>query len=217
MALAEAHQVSRVAIVTAIHRSGGSVRSLSEANRRYSLREDAFDDASTDDRAAYWLGFGLADGANSGKAYKVALHVQDVGHLEKLRRFLGTETRTIRSVPGKPHRYIQFHSVDLCAALSEWGVGQKKSLTAAAHPALEDNPHFWRGVVDGDGNIRLYRKDAGEPGEGGVSVRLEVGFPRSPRGKARRCGAEGHAQSEGVEASRVRADSGGHPRAPVRG
>lgn len=163
-------------LVRVLDESGVPRRSASEANRRLYLREDAFANAASDPEAAYWAGFAMADGAILENTFRIVLHHRDEDHLRKLRRFLGSEERTISHVPDKPYAYIAFSSRQLCEDLAKIGVTPRKSLVAEADPSLIDNHAFWRGVIDGDGNIRLYRKGPGQiEGMGAPTLRIETG------------------------------------------
>jgi hypothetical protein len=48
---------------------------------------------------------------------------------------------------------LRFSSKRIAGKLTAFGVTARKSLTARVI-GLQDNKHFWRGVVDGDGHIK---------------------------------------------------------------
>jgi hypothetical protein len=91
---------------------------------------------------------------------RIALTVaaRDREHLAKFRRFLNCSNQIllkIAKVNGKVwNQYtLRFSSKKLADKLIGFGVTARKSLTAKAI-GLEDNKHFWRGVLDVDGYIK---------------------------------------------------------------
>lgn len=153
--------------------SGSKARKILKSNgiqirpfkkqRKYSLDESAFDEIT--EHSAYWAGFLMADGAivstNTGRCISVTLSSRDIDHLYAFRKFLGS-THPIKSreritITGKRSMMAQYvvASERLPDRLAEFGVVPRKSLIAEAK-LLHDNPHFWRGVIDGDGCVRLF-------------------------------------------------------------
>ena len=117
--------------------------------------EGAFDQLTPE--SAYWIGFFLADGCVHrlrGKYPKVVLElgVEDRGHIEKFKRFIQTETPVNLSHLNAAAR-LEVTSEHLFGALKRYGVTERKSLTASVVPELKHNRDFWRGVIDGDGNL----------------------------------------------------------------
>jgi hypothetical protein len=125
--------------------------------------EHAFDVVTPE--SAYWIGFLMADGTvTSGNTMAVVLSERDVGHLEKLKSFLGASNKIVRKISG---RYSEAHSETysarfavrsprLCAALANYGVRPRKTNNATACDVLASNRDFWRGVIDGDGYVSLH-------------------------------------------------------------
>jgi hypothetical protein len=129
---------------------------------RVPFREDAF--AVLTDEVAYWLGYLVTDGCVSidvfaGKSPRVIL-VQSRAHrcqCERLRDFLGcaTQVEDYRSETFgvvRDFSRLQVTSQRLADDLRRWGIGPAKTGTVGVHPDLQDSPHFWRGVIDGDGS-----------------------------------------------------------------
>jgi len=117
--------------------------------------EGAFD--TTTPESAYWIGFLLADGCIHylrGRYPKVVLElgIEDWAHVEKFRSFIQTDTRVASSHLGAAAR-LEVTSERIVNALKFYGVTERKSLTASVHPELRSNRDFWRGVIDGDGNL----------------------------------------------------------------
>ena len=112
---------------------------------KYSYNKHVFVEPT--EAASYWLGFIAADGSvDKDNRFNVSLHLSDVEHLRKLRRFLGSN-HPIR----KTDRLACFDikSKALCGILRGLGIIENKSKFD-----FEINPsyltrHFFRGLVDG--------------------------------------------------------------------
>ena len=147
----------------------GAPTSLHENARTHSLNEAVFDNAAESEEAAYWVGFLMADGCvrhpRRDKVICLVLKWSDRGHIERLRAFLGSThpiiprnagPRGYGSGKGNPNAgagaYFSVNSHRLADALAKYGVLPRKSLTAKVS-GLEENRHFWRGVIDGDGGV----------------------------------------------------------------
>lgn len=123
------------------------------------LNEDAFAELSPE--SSYWIGFLMADGwvtsSDNGRYLHVgcALARKDRDHLLKLNEFLGGGDRKITdfSKDGKPYSQVTYRSRKLAKGLMGRGVVLRKSLTAEALDGVDHSPHFWRGMIDGDGHI----------------------------------------------------------------
>ena len=169
-ALGAAYGVSGTAILDALEEEGAPRRT-----RRHAVREDAFDVPTPE--AAYWTGFLLADGCVSdGGTVSLALAARDVEHVERFRAFLGagSAVRLRGTTTPHPQAVLQVRSRPLAAALALRGVTPRKTWTAVAVGELADDPHFWRGVVDGDGSVGTWGRKRPQPGVFlcGVSLRL---------------------------------------------
>ena len=157
----------------------GAMRTASAAHTRYELRHDAFDDFSDRD-AAYWLGFLLADGhietrpGNKQAAVRLMLAERDVEHLEKFRAFLGyggPVRHSSTTVKGKtyPTAVLVVGSNRLSARVREAGKYQDH-----IPETLARSVDFWRGVVDGDGTLGMYEREALKKYEYGIQPSLEL-------------------------------------------
>lgn len=163
-ALARQYNVSATAINGLLQRRDIERRSRSEAARRCELNENAFNAITSE--SAYWIGFLMADGSISYRKegspqISLVLAEKDKKHIEKFRDFLGS-THSIIAVTNMVNgtQYNSFRlsirSTQLVDDLSKYGVLPKKSLSAKVN-ILESNENFWRGVIDGDGSIGLYK------------------------------------------------------------
>lgn len=156
--LAKKWGLSRTTIVDILRRQGVETRSRSVSQRRHTLDDSVFDEVTDD--TAYWVGFLMADGCVWRNTISLGLSLVDIGHLHKFRDFLKS-SHPIRTLPatsshGVKHRKAQARikvaSSRIVQRLAEFGVVPRKSHTAEVQ-ILEDNRHFWRGVIDGDGTI----------------------------------------------------------------
>lgn len=130
---------------------------------RTSINDNAFD-VLTDD-AAYWIGMLMADGCvfystplKTAKRFQLGLKSQDADHIERFRLFLNLDkdvsVREIKTFGSKRGIASIVASSDrIIARLEYFGVIPNKTGYESAHPELAFNPHFWRGMVDGDGSI----------------------------------------------------------------
>jgi len=121
-----------------------------QGNRRHHFVDEHVFDCVTD-VSAYWAGFLLADGclldSYRGQVV-VSVTSADREHVGKFRVFVkGTYPLTKH---GRSWQ-LKFPSDWMAAKLASYGVVPRKSGQEAASPILQENRHFWRGVIDGDG------------------------------------------------------------------
>ena len=152
--------VSGVAVRATLKRLGVAIRGASESHRIYPLNEGAFDILTRE--SAYWLGFLITDGCvldkdkDSSDKLSFSLHAQDHEHLVKFLRFLGREGMepTKRYKAGRhTSSRAETRSNRLAQAVARYGVVPRKTEVATPSPELVTNTDFWRGVIDGDGEI----------------------------------------------------------------
>lgn len=123
--------------------------------RRYTLDETYFD-VINDEERAYWLGFISADGCVYDTKNRYGLSVDLAGvdepHLERLRCALGSDRPLSHSRVGY---CLNVDSQHMAKALISHGVTPRKTFTLKpwAGPA-HLMPHYWRGLVDGDGSVK---------------------------------------------------------------
>lgn len=135
--------------------------------RQCSVNETAFDESIPD--ALYWAGFLMADGCISaterfkGKSARAEIHLVqaavDIGHVEKFRKFLGSTHK----ITQRKNNAVAFtlNSRRIVNRLVELGIVPRKTWTGEARGAAISSPDFWRGVVDGDGTIRTWKRKDG--------------------------------------------------------
>jgi hypothetical protein len=163
--LGRRHGVSGTAIGGLLRRRGVPIRGAGFASRRYSVNASAFRDMDDND-TQYWLGFLTADGmlkTNERGQYelRVVLSHRDVSHLELFRAFLKSSSPikevAVCGYPGSTAaRRISVYSDELGRSMEAIGFA-KDSLNRVAPASVAFSPHFWRGVVDGDGWIGFHR------------------------------------------------------------
>ncbi|MEV0324998.1 hypothetical protein AB0H63_00915 [Micromonospora echinospora] len=122
----------------------------------HTLRHDAFDILTPE--TCYWLGFLFADGCVAYRPghlpqISVGLAKRDREHLVSLRTFLGSSSSI--SAPNPTQGSCQF------SVRSEQLADRLVSLGRYKGPIgehLNESRDFWRGVVDGDGSLGIYRR-----------------------------------------------------------
>lgn len=112
---------------------------------------------------AYWLGFLMADGyvqlGPNNFRLSLGLSSKDRGQLEAFRRFLGS-THAISENKRKTSTAVALCIPSRAAAelVQSLGIECRKTNRENAPVILRFNPHFWRGVVDGDGTVHLGKR-----------------------------------------------------------
>ena len=101
----------------------------------------------------------MADGCIYENKVILALALKDKNHVEKFQKFLETSqpVKTYRNGYKTGNYYqagLSIYSKTLTQKLAKYGVVPNKSKTAKVE-SLENNKHFWRGVIDGDGCIGI--------------------------------------------------------------
>jgi hypothetical protein len=135
-----------------IHRLGISARKRGAA-RTHTLNERYFESIDTPDKA-YWLGFLAADGGLTAGRDGIAftLGPLDPEQLPKLKAALDAGAPVVPVRQGST--FFRAFSKQMVRDLAEVGITARKSYNcepwdAPAHLA----PHYWRGLIDGDGYI----------------------------------------------------------------
>lgn len=134
-------------------------RAFLTRRRRYSLNESVFEVVT--EESAYWVGFIMADGCISrdktsdSRRLRVNLKTTDADHLRRLRSFLQYEGQVATRDNGR-YCALEINSARLAASLRRYGVVERKSCGASVIH-LNTNLHFWRGLIDGDGTLYLYK------------------------------------------------------------
>jgi len=159
-AIAEMLGHGKTTVGGVIVRHGGTMRQMPGCEY-----PDYFDQIDTPEKA-YWLGFISADGCivttaqhPEGSHLAIQLGARDKDHLVKLKAALGATAsvhdRTAETF-GKPTRLasLSVGSRRLTKALLVLGVTPRKSATMQPWDGPADlMPHYWRGMVDGDGSL----------------------------------------------------------------
>lgn len=135
---------------------GFNVRSYSESNRIYSLKEDFFETWNND--VAYIIGFILADGCVNKRrgnyTTSLSIHKKDIEVLKFILEKIESN-QTIKVY--KNYRSIHLHSLKIGQKLISLGITPRKSGKEIIPYGLPDCyfPDFLRGVFDGDGCVSL--------------------------------------------------------------
>lgn len=126
--------------------------------RKYFFNEQFFDEIDVESKA-YWLGFIAGDGYIRGNVVTLQLAAKDAEHLVKLRDAIGSSAPVRIFTPkivGQqfPSAVFYICSRHMVAALASHGILNCKSLTIKPWVGSDSlMRHFWRGLVDADGNI----------------------------------------------------------------
>ena len=111
---------------------------------------------------AYWAGFLMADGnvyprPDSG-SYRISMTLksEDADHLMAFKSFVGTENE-IRHLSRQDGVAISFDSRIMGGDLEWWGVVPRKTYVGRIpdHIPADLMPHFMRGLIDGDGSVKV--------------------------------------------------------------
>lgn len=162
--LAPVFGVSDVSIRNAVRRAGGKINNARDCHRTCTLNESVFDDPLSDN-AAYWAGMLITDGyvcvdKNSSPSVNLTLHWDDHAHVFAFRDFLVANHTVRKRKSKKTGNYSAAFGVRspmLTAKLHALGVTVRKSRTATPADMLRFNRHFWRGCIDGDGEVDVHR------------------------------------------------------------
>lgn len=148
-------EISRV-----LRRNGRSGRPPEISHRTTSINDNCFDEIT--EESAYWIGFLMADGSNlDNKGVSLGLSEIDLPHLEKFKRFLGSTRKishmTFKNKLGNTQSAVNISvsSRRISSKLKTYGVVPRKTGREIVSDSLKNNRHFWRGMIDGDGNIGL--------------------------------------------------------------
>jgi hypothetical protein len=134
-----------------LRKVGTLIRCPKDAHTRHTHKNDAFDVIT--EESAYWIGFLMADGCIWNDCLCIGLQSADRAHLEKLKEFLGTTSPICTA--GNNAFQLRIKSPAIVRSLARFGVVPRKSMTCRVS-ILENNRHFWRGVIDGDGTVGIY-------------------------------------------------------------
>ena len=139
-----------------LKRAGIAIKPQSVFARKYPINQDIFEIIDTEEKA-YWLGFLMADGYNSGRDIKLILHSKDEEILEKFNIFLGTN-KPIRYETNKSNtKYakIVIENKKITQDLTKHGMTKAKTFSLV-YPNIDKelDRHFIRGIFDGDGCVQ---------------------------------------------------------------
>lgn len=135
----------------------------------YSIDPTKFSSLSTEEDF-YFLGYIVADGNISNGRLAITLAQKDGYILRRLQTYLGmpsdygyreSEITDKRTGKTYPRATFAVKNAQITDSLSELGIVARKS-TFEKLPSIQCkfNRHFWRGVVDGDGYVKLSKTRA---------------------------------------------------------
>lgn len=126
-------------------------------NRRHRYRlPDLGAFSSVNPRSAYWLGFLLADGCVSRRQVIIVLQSRDAAHLRAFLEFLGCEDRPLSVANAGRAARLCVGSAALARQLTAFGLDPQHKHESPIRPELASSRDFRRGVVDGDGSVKVH-------------------------------------------------------------
>lgn len=121
-------------------------------NRRF-VKSNPFIEDSRESN--YWLGMLASDGSIHENRISLGLQECDLSHIEKFRDFVNSNLKITRTV--KNHKHVMFmtsfRSIETKEYLKSIGLTNNKSMTIDYKKEITKD--FLRGVIDGDGYIRI--------------------------------------------------------------
>lgn len=134
-----------------------AVKNTGLQNKKYSININSLIDNNT---TAYILGLYGADGFKSKDGIGIGLQVKDIDILEKIKKhfeYTGRITDGKKSSTGIIHQARLFISdMDFRLFFENRGIVKNKTKDYIVPEMYLNNPHYWRGVLDGDGCIFFY-------------------------------------------------------------
>lgn len=131
------------------------------ATKKYSFNENFFDEIDNSTKA-YWLGFCMADGCNTGDELTIELSAKDKNQLLMMRKDLCADHPiSYRKRNESQMASLRISSRYLCQQLDKWGCIQNKSfvLQYPSNLSKEFERDFIRGFFDGDGCIHVHKNE----------------------------------------------------------
>lgn len=163
-AIARSFKINNYRVKAILLQEGIRIRTAIESHYKMkSVNHDAFANANDNEAAAFFVGLLMADGnisdPNPNPRVSIGLHRDDLFIIKSLKRFLCSKSKICEGGAMRNGKRSQVSltvtSRKICTDLLKYGVTVRKSCTAKV-VGLENNRHFWRGIVDGDGSLGMY-------------------------------------------------------------
>jgi hypothetical protein len=170
VAIAKTYGKDKTFIRLALIKQGITRRENTPELHRIYQCNHAYFDQTLDEERAYWIGFLLADGYVTGHKIRgasvigMSLSVIDTAHVERFKTALqsnhpiGYHANVGGYGAGKQMVRFAFASQELVNAVARYGIVEHKTkicVTPQLPPELMC--HMYRGYVDGDGGLSLYK------------------------------------------------------------
>jgi hypothetical protein len=133
--------------------------------RKCQLNEHAFS-APLSLEAKYWVGMLIADGNVSIKKGIpiIALHLQEIDkdQIDKFRTFVSSTHKIgcyINKKTGRVYYSASFSCRIMADDIAKYGVVPKKWFIVKVKGGLENDRDLWRGIIDGDGHLGIYKRE----------------------------------------------------------
>lgn len=154
---------------------GANVQRRPRGSKPLVVRPDCFADPGSCERAAYYIGFLLADGCLYEKrpghfVVNLGVQMRDREVIDGLNEFVGGRYK-VKVVTnygeggyaGGPQARLAFSHPQMVSDLMRHGLTPRKSFTAELPPHLAFNRHVWRGLIDGDGFVSWNKGNPNKP------------------------------------------------------
>ena len=172
--------VSSCSILNLLKKHNVYIRSTSETKAKQSGIDEHFLDDPQEEFAAYFIGLFLSDGnmssrlTNKARTVSISLHLDDIDLLYQICDKINIDRKYIGLSKRSKLARICFSNKIIYEKLLQIGLTPNKSLTCTIPKILENNRHFWRGVIDGDGTIGYTRKNGEEIRDLGLAGTKQV-------------------------------------------
>jgi hypothetical protein len=161
--IAKDYNVNYETILKIIRFYKNPIRKCGKSNKIYHFNENYFEKINSEDKA-YFLGFVLADGYVSKNGLTISLQLADKHILEEFIKHINGNNKILEyhnknSTYGKQsYCRLDLNSQKIKNDLNILGLNNNKTNIVSV-PDIPQNlkHHFWRGVMDGDGWISLYK------------------------------------------------------------
>lgn len=156
--LAVKYKMNATTICRIVKRNDGEIKGAGFFNREYDINNNFLNEVDTQEKA-YFLGFMFADGYvhKDAPEIKIELHEQDIDILKKIQKLLFFNKDSKIGVDKEVYRYFTVRSQQLVKDLAKHGCMNCKTFKVSFPKTVPEHllSHFFRGLFDGDGCLRL--------------------------------------------------------------
>ena len=174
--LAVKYKMNATTICRIVKRNDGKIKGAGFFNREYDINNNFLNEVDTQEKA-YFLGFMFADGYvhKNEMSIKIELHEQDIDILKKIQKLIFFNKDSKIGVDKEIYRYFTVRSQQLIKDLAKHGCMNCKTFKVSFPKTVPEHllSHFFRGLFDGDGCLRLNEENRATIGLTGYKAFLE--------------------------------------------